>query len=117
MILYVFMVFLYSSYRIGGAKFTYRFWRSFQKGYGPQVNLSTAFHPQMDGQAERIFQTLEDILRAYVIYFKGSWIQYLPLVEFSYDNSYHSTISMAPFEAFYGKRCRSPIRWFEVGES
>ncbi|WMV29938.1 hypothetical protein MTR67_023323 [Solanum verrucosum] len=69
-----------------------------------------------DGQAERTIQTLEDMLRACVIDFKGNWDDHLPLVEFSYNNSYHSSIVMAPFEAFYGRRCRSSVGWFEVGE-
>ncbi|XP_060170518.1 uncharacterized protein LOC132601455 [Lycium barbarum] len=70
-----------------------------------------------DGQAERTIQTLEDMLRACVLDFKGNWDDHLPLFEFSYNNSYHSSIHMAPFEALYGRRCRSPIRWFEVGEA
>ncbi|PHT63815.1 hypothetical protein T459_32344 [Capsicum annuum] len=88
-----------------------------EKGLGTQVNLSTAFHPQTDGQAERTIQTLEDMLRACVIDFKGSWVDHLPLVEFAYNNSYHASIKMAPFEALYGRRCRSPIGWYEVGVS
>ena len=82
-----------------------------------QVKISTAFHPQTDGQAERTIQTLEDMLRACVIDFRGNWDDHLPLIEFSYNNSYHSSIGMAPFEALYGRRCRSPVGWFEVGES
>ncbi|KAH0709388.1 hypothetical protein KY284_010815 [Solanum tuberosum] len=78
--------------------------------------VNTAFHPQMDGQAERTIQTLEDMLRACVIDFKGNWDDHLPLIEFAYNNSYHSSIAMVPFEAFYGRRCRSPVGWFEVGE-
>ena len=80
------------------------------------MKLSTAFHPQTDGQAERTIQTLEDMLRACVIDFKGNWDDHLPLIEFSYNNSYHSSIAMAPFEALYGRRCRSTVGWFEVGE-
>ena len=78
------------SYR--GAQFTSNFWRSFQKGLGTQVNLSTTFHPHTDGQAEHTIQTLEDMLRACIIDFKGSWDDHLPLIEFSYNNSYHSSI-------------------------
>jgi len=92
-----------------GAQVISHFWRSFQSGLGTQVKLSTAFHPQTDGQAERTIQTLEDMLRACVIDFKGNWDDHLPLIEFSYNNSYHSSIAMAPFEALYGRRCRSPI--------
>jgi len=78
------------SYR--GPQFTSHFWKSFQKGLGTQVNLSTSFHPQTDGQAERTIHTLEDILRACVINFKGSWDDHLPLIELAYNNSYHSSI-------------------------
>ena len=84
-----------------GAQFTSHFWRSFQKSLGTQVKLSTAFHPQTDGQAARTIQTLEDMLRACVIDFRGNWDNHLPLIEFSYNNSYHSSIRMAPFEALY----------------
>nr|XP_009767178.1 PREDICTED: uncharacterized protein LOC104218392 [Nicotiana sylvestris] len=100
-----------------GAQFTANFWKSFQKGLGTRVNLNTAFHPQTDGQAERTIQTLEDMLRAYVIDFKGNWDDRLPLIEFAYNNSHHSSIKMAPYEALYGRRCRSPIGWFKVGEA
>jgi len=100
-----------------GAQFTAKFWKSFQKSLGTQVNLSTAFHPQTDGQAERIIQTLENMLRASVLDFKGSWDDHLPLIEFAYNNSYHSSIKMASYEALYGRKCRSPIGWFEVGET
>ena len=80
------------------------------------MKLSTIFHPQTDDQAKRTIQTLEDILRIYIIDFKGCWDRHLPLVEFAYNNSFYSSISMAPYEDLYGRRCRSTIRWFEVGE-
>ncbi|XP_047263672.1 uncharacterized protein LOC124896191 [Capsicum annuum] len=70
-----------------------------------------------NGQAERTIQTLMDMLRVCVIDFKGSWVDHLPLIEFAYNNSYHASIKMAPFEALYGRRCRSPIGWYEVGET
>ena len=76
------------------------------EGLGTKVKLSTSFHPQADGQAERAIQTLEDMLRACVIDFKGSWDEHLPLIEFAYNNSYHASIQMAPFEALYGRKCR-----------
>ncbi|KAH0746323.1 hypothetical protein KY285_007980 [Solanum tuberosum] len=88
----------------------------YARGLGTRVKLTTAFHPQTDGQAERTIQTLEDMLRACVLELKGSWDDHLPLIEFAYNNSYHSSIGMAPFEALYGRRCRSPVGWFEVGE-
>ncbi|XP_070054365.1 uncharacterized protein [Nicotiana tomentosiformis] len=81
------------------------------------VNLSTTFHPQTDWQAERTIQMLEDMLRAYVLDLKGNWDNHLSLIKFSYNNSFHASIQIAPFEALYGKRCRSPIGWFEVGEA
>ena len=99
-----------------GSQFTSRFWRSFQEGLGSKVKLSTTFHPQTDGQADRTIQNLEDMLRACIIDFKGNWDKRLPLVEFSYNNSFYSSISMAPYETLYGERCRSPIGWFEVGD-
>ncbi|GJU63904.1 putative reverse transcriptase domain-containing protein [Tanacetum coccineum] len=77
---------------------------------------STAYHPQTDGQSERTIQTLEDMLHACVIHFENGWVKHLPFVEFSYNNSYHASIKAAPFEALYGRKCRSPISWAEVGE-
>ncbi|GJV97101.1 putative reverse transcriptase domain-containing protein [Tanacetum coccineum] len=79
--------------------------------------MITAYHPQTDGQSERIIQTLEDMLRACVIDIGGSWITHLPLVEFSYNNSYHLSIKCALFEALYGRKCRSPVMWAEVGKT
>ena len=79
------------------------------------MKLSTAFHPQSYGQAERTIQSLEDMLRACVIDLKGSWDDHLPLIELAYNNNYHSNIGMAPFEALYGRRFRSPVGWFQVG--
>ncbi|GJV57109.1 putative reverse transcriptase domain-containing protein [Tanacetum coccineum] len=99
------------------SQFTSRFWQSLQKALGTQLDLSTAYHPQTDGQSERTIQTLEDMLRALTIDFGGNWDTYLPLVEFAYDNSYHSSVKCAPFEAFYRSKCRTPIAWVEVGES
>ncbi|XP_070021726.1 uncharacterized protein [Nicotiana sylvestris] len=89
---------------------------AFQKRLGTKVNLSTAFHPQTDGQAERTIQTLEDMMRACVIDFGGNWDDHLPLIEFAYNNSYQASIGMAPYEALYGQRCRSPVGWFEPTE-
>ena len=73
------------------------------------LNFSTTFHPQSDGQSERTIQTLEDVLRACINDLGGSWDEHLALVEFSYNNSYHGSILMAPYEALYGQKCRSPI--------
>ena len=98
-------------------RFTAQFWKSFQKAMGTQLSMSTAFHPQTDGQTERTIQILEDMLRACVLDLKGSWEEHLPLIEFAYNNSYQASIQMAPYEALYGRPCRSPICWTEVGES
>ncbi|GJW10789.1 putative reverse transcriptase domain-containing protein [Tanacetum coccineum] len=91
------------------SRFAFGFWRSLQKALGTDVNMSTAYHPETDGQSERTIQTLEDMLRACVIDFGKSCDRHLPLVEFSYNNSYHASIKAAPFEALYGRKCRSPI--------
>ncbi|GJY14775.1 putative reverse transcriptase domain-containing protein [Tanacetum coccineum] len=96
--------------------FTSRFWQSLQKALGTQLDLSTAYHPETDGQSERTIQTLEDMLRACAIDFGGNWDTHLPLVEFSYNNSYHTSVKCAPFKALYGRKCRTPIAWEEVGE-
>ncbi|GJU09340.1 putative reverse transcriptase domain-containing protein [Tanacetum coccineum] len=96
--------------------FTSRFWQSMQEALGTRLDMSTTYHPQTDGQSERTIQTLEDMLRACVLDFGGSWDVHLPLVEFLYNNSYHSSVRCAPFEALYGRKCRSPIMWAEVGE-
>ena len=101
----------------GDPRFTTHFWKSFQKAMGTRLTMSTAFHPQTDGQSERTIQVLEDMLRACVPDYKGSWEEHLPLVEFSYNNSYQASIQMAPYEALYGRPCRSPLCWTEVGES
>ncbi|GJW53643.1 putative reverse transcriptase domain-containing protein [Tanacetum coccineum] len=82
-----------------------------------QLHMSIAYHPETDGQSERTIQTLEDMLRACVIDFGKGWDKHLPLVEFSYNNSYHASIKAAPFEALYGRKCRSPVCWAEVGDS
>ncbi|GKC02469.1 putative reverse transcriptase domain-containing protein [Tanacetum coccineum] len=82
-----------------------------------QLGMSTAYHLETNGQSERTIQTLEDMLRACVIEFVKSWDRHLPLVEFSYNNSYYTSIKAAPFEALYGQKCRSPVCWVEVGDS
>ncbi|GJR71958.1 putative reverse transcriptase domain-containing protein [Tanacetum coccineum] len=97
--------------------FTSRFWQSLQNALGTQLDMSIAYHPETDGQSERTFQTLEDMLRACVIDFEKGRDKHLPLVEFSYNNSYHASIKAAPFEALYGQKCRSPVCWAEVGDS
>ncbi|GJY79105.1 reverse transcriptase domain-containing protein [Tanacetum coccineum] len=97
-------------------RFASNFWRSLQKALGTKLDMSTAYHPQTDGQSERTIQTLKDMLRAYVIDFGKGWVNHLPLVEFSYNNSYHANIKAALFKAFYSRKCRSPVCWAEVGQ-
>jgi len=97
-------------------RFVSRFWKGLQQAMGTELSLSTAYHPETDGQSERTIQTLEDLLRFCVIDFEGSWEDQLPLVEFTYNNSYQASIGMAPYEALYGRKCRSPLCWTEVGE-
>nr|GFC21698.1 putative reverse transcriptase domain-containing protein [Tanacetum cinerariifolium] len=84
---------------------------------GTRLDMSTAYHPKTDGQSERTIQTLEDMLRACAIDFGKGWVNHFPLVEFSYNNSYHASIKAAPFEALYGRKYRSSICWTEVGEA
>ncbi|KAI3770666.1 hypothetical protein L6452_01807 [Arctium lappa] len=99
------------------SRFTSQFWQAFQKALGTRLDLSTTYHPQTDGQTERTIQTLEYMLRACAIDFGGSWDKHLPLVEFSYNNSYHTSIQCAPYEVLYGCKCRSPLSWVEIGDS
>ncbi|GJZ40706.1 reverse transcriptase domain-containing protein [Tanacetum coccineum] len=98
-------------------RFTSRFWQTKQKALGTRLDMSTAYHPQTDGQSERTIQTLEDMFRACVIDFGGSWNIHFPLAEFSYNNSYHSSTRCAPFEALYGRKCWSLVLWAEIGDS
>lgn len=100
-----------------GAQFTSDLWKSLHKAFGTNVTLSSAFHPQSDGHSERVIRILEGMLRACVLEFQGSWKGHLSLAEFGYNNSYQASIGMVPFEALYGRPCRSPICWTEVGDS
>nr|GEW76120.1 putative reverse transcriptase domain-containing protein [Tanacetum cinerariifolium]GEW76129.1 putative reverse transcriptase domain-containing protein [Tanacetum cinerariifolium] len=99
------------------SRFASGFWGSLQNALGTNLKISTVYYPKTDGQTERTIQTLKDMLRACVIDFGGSWDRYLPLVEFSYNNSYHASIKVAPFEALYGRKYRSPVCWSEVRNS
>nr|GEU50250.1 putative reverse transcriptase domain-containing protein [Tanacetum cinerariifolium] len=92
-------------------------WQALQEALGTKLHMSTAYHPKTDGQSERTIQTLKNMLRACVMDFAGSWDTHLPLVEFSYNNSYHTSIKCLPFEALYGRKCRSPVISTEVGEN
>nr|GEX33470.1 putative reverse transcriptase domain-containing protein [Tanacetum cinerariifolium] len=89
-------------------RFTSLFWRALHKALGTRLDMSTAYHPETECQSERMIQTLEDMLHACVIDLEKSWDRHLPLVEFSYNNSYHTSIKAASFEALYGQKCRSP---------
>nr|GEZ00403.1 putative reverse transcriptase domain-containing protein [Tanacetum cinerariifolium] len=98
-------------------RFALNFWRSLQKLVGTNLDMSTAYHPQTDGQSERTIQTLEDMLRACVIDFGSGWDKHLPLAEFSYNNSYHTSIKAAHFKVLYERKYRSPVCWSEVGDA
>jgi len=97
-------------------RFTSRFWQTLQAALGTQLRMSSTYHPQTDGQSKRTIQSLEDLLRTCVLDHLGTWSDMLPLVEFTYNNSYHSSIGMTPYEALYGKRCRTPLCWQQDGE-
>ncbi|GKC39906.1 putative reverse transcriptase domain-containing protein [Tanacetum coccineum] len=88
-----------------------------EKALGTSLDMSTAYHPQTNGQSERTIQNLEDMLRAYVIDFGNGWVKHLPLVEFSYNNSYHASIKGTQFEPLYGRKYRSPVCWAKVGDA
>jgi hypothetical protein len=99
-----------------GPQFVAKFWEALHKSMGTKLLHSSAYHPQTRGQTERVNQILEDMLRACVLEFPQKWDECLPLAEFSYNNSYQESIKMAPFEALYGRRCRTPLNWSEPGE-
>ena len=99
-----------------GTQFTSKFWRQLHESLGTRLEFSTAFHPQTDGQTERVNQILEDMLRACALDYGSSWDDNLPYAEFSYNNSYQASLKMAPFEVLYGRKCRTPLMWDEVGE-
>eukprot|EP00253_Pinus_taeda_P035992 PITA_35992 len=92
-------------------KFTSSFWKTLFADLGTQLNFSTAYHSQTDGQTERVNQVVEDMLRAYVMQQPTRWEEYLHLVEFAYNNGYHTSTQMSPFEVMYGRKCRTPSSW------
>jgi transposase InsO family protein len=101
-----------------GSQFTSRFWRSFHENMNTKLNFSTTYHLQTDdGQTERTNQVLEDMLRACALKHGGSWDKSLSYAEFSYNNSYQASLKMSPFEALYGRKCRTPLYWDQNGES
>ncbi|WVZ63285.1 hypothetical protein U9M48_012927 [Paspalum notatum var. saurae] len=97
-------------------QFTARFWKSLHEALGTKLDYSTAYHPQTDGQTERVNQLLEDLLRACVLTYGPNWEDSLLFAEFSYNNSYQASIGMSPFQALYGRQCRTPLMWEEAGE-
>ena len=98
-------------------KFTSHFFFFLHKALRTRLNMSSAYHPQTDGQTERTNQSMEDLLRACSLDEMGSWDVVLPLVEFTYNNSFHASIGMAPYEALYGRKCQTPLCWYKDGES
>nr|GFA05794.1 putative reverse transcriptase domain-containing protein [Tanacetum cinerariifolium] len=96
---------------------TSRFWKTLHKALGTHLDMSIAYHPQTDGQSECTIQTLKDMLRACVVYFGGSWDTHFSLAEFSYNNSYHSSIRCAPFKSLYGRKFRSHVLWAKIREN
>jgi hypothetical protein len=100
-----------------GTQFTSRFWQKLHESMDTKLNFSSAYHPQTDGQTERIDQILEDMLRACALKHGGSWDKSLSYAEFAYNNSYQSSHKMAPFEALYRRKCRTPLFWNQIGES
>jgi hypothetical protein len=99
-----------------GTQFVARFWEQLHECLGTKLIRSSSYHPQTDGQTERLNQILEDMLRPSILHFDKSWDKCLSLAEFSYNNSYQASLKMAPFDALYGRRCRTPLNWSEAGE-
>jgi hypothetical protein len=99
-----------------GAQFIARFWEQLQHALGTKLTRSCTYHPQTDGQTERINQILEDMLRACVLQYDKNWDKCLSLAEFSYNNSYQTSLKMTPFEALYGHRYRTPLSWSQTSE-
>ena len=92
------------------------FWEALQEALGTKLFRSTAFHPETDGQMERTIRTIEDMLWMCILDWAVNWEKHLPLVEFSYNNNHHSSIGMSPYEALYGRPCKTPMCWTEVGK-
>jgi hypothetical protein len=93
------------------SKFVSKFWQSLHNDIGTKLDMSVAFHPQTDRHSECTIQTLEDILCACVLFWKGNWEDHLALAEFAYNNSYHTSIKMTPYESLYGRKRISPLCW------
>jgi hypothetical protein len=99
-----------------GAQFTSKFWKSLHKALGTKLDFSSAYHPQTDGQTERVNQVLEDMLRACVLTYGKNWEDSLVFAEFSYNNGYQTSLKKAPFEVLYGRKCRTQLMWSEVAD-
>jgi transposase InsO family protein len=99
-----------------GTQFTLRFWERLHETLDTQLCFSSDYHPQTDGQTERVNQILEDMLRACALQYGKSWDKTLPYAELSYNNSYQESLKMVPFEMLYGCRCRTTLFWNETGE-
>ena len=97
-------------------RFTSRFWGNLQEALVTRLNFNTPFHLQTDGQSKRVIQIMEDMLRSCVIDYEGSWDRHILLIEFVYNNSFQSSIGMAPYKALYGRKCRTPLCWTELSE-
>ncbi|KAA3487038.1 DNA/RNA polymerases superfamily protein [Gossypium australe] len=98
-------------------RFTSQFWKKLQEALGTKLHFSNTFHLQTVGQSERIIQVLEDMLRCCILEFESTWENHLPLIEFAYNNSFQSSIKMAPYEALYGRNCQTPLYWTELCEN
>jgi hypothetical protein len=98
-----------------GTQFVARFWEQLHECLGTKLIRSSSHHPQTDGQTKRVNQIVEDMLWASILHFDKNWDKCLSLAEFSYNNSYQASLKMAPFDALYGRRCRTPLNWSEAG--
>ena len=98
-------------------RFTSRFWQTLQDALGTKLTMSLAYHPHTDGQFERTIQSLEDLLRMCILDHLGAWDEVLPLIGFTYNNNFHASIGMVPYEALYGRKWRTPLCWYQDGEA
>jgi hypothetical protein len=99
-----------------GTQFTSKFWERLHETLDTQLCFSSTYHPQTDGQTERVNQILEYMLRACALQYGISWDKSLPYAKFSCNNSYQESLKMTPFEMLFGQRCRTPLFWNETGE-
>jgi len=97
-------------------RFTSWFWQTLQSALGSKLTMSSAYHPQTDGQSERTIQSLQDLLRTCILDHLGAWDEVLPLIVFTHNNNFYASIGMTPYEAFYGRKCRTSLCWYQYGE-